>query len=429
MVVVVTTAKAVARVAATATAVATNHLQIYKGAAQRFFVGGSFFCAYNMTIVDIVDAVTNPDTVWRTLRGVEPLYHNGRPIYVTGNAAVTFTVRHEGGRKMLKCYTRKNPHLKEIYGERFYPRELCAVTVLGDKLWVDCLLYDRIEGRTLDEEIEHTASLDDFRALAAAFDNMAFNLLAGDMTHGDLKPENIIVGEDGQFSLIDFDAAFLPSMAGESAPEIGTAAYQHPTRDTNFFDNHIDDYSIAMLSTTLHAAALNRTVAEALCQTHEPPFSPRDIVEHKSALFDEVVELFAQRGLAREYRVARMLCSPSPRLFNLRSTLSFATQCPITDDLADATLEQEEGLWGCRNDKGWIVPPLYDGGFEPMGEVIILTLGGYTHLVSLRSCKVIRSFDKQVEVKPAKSHRVIVTKADSTHEVLELETLLQNSTK
>ena len=84
---------------------------------------------------------------------------------------------------------------------------------------------------------------------------MAVGLLDREYAHGDLKPENIIVTPDGDMRAIDWDAAFTPELAGNPAPETGTAAYQHPLRTNELFDKHIDDYSIAMLSTMLHAAA------------------------------------------------------------------------------------------------------------------------------------------------------------------------------
>ena len=382
-----------------------------------------------MPIIDIVDAVANPRSAWRTLRGVKPVCHNSHPIYVTGNAAVVFTIKHEGREKRLKCYTRTNPHLAAIYGKKFLPRELCITTFTGEKMWIDCLLCENIEGGTLDEVIGSTSCCEEFATLAKNFDLMACKLLGGDMAHGDLKPENIIVGSDGQMHLIDFDSAYIDSMAGEQSPEIGTAAYQHPTRDTDFFDRHLDDYSIAMLSTTLHAAALDRRIAESWRQTHEPPFSPREIVERKSALFDEVVELFARRGLAREYRIARMLYSLSPRLFNLESTLRFSLPTSLTTTTRSATLEQEGGLWGCRGDEGWIVPPLYDDGFEPSNDGMVVVLGGYTHLISLRSGLIVRSFDKGVVVRPIDNRRIAISNPDTRQEVLEWESLLQNSTK
>ena len=76
------------------------------------------------TIANIVDALAAPYTVWRTLRGIEPEMQGARPRFVAGNTSVTFRVSHNGESKILKCYTRTNPHLAAIYGEEYHPREL-----------------------------------------------------------------------------------------------------------------------------------------------------------------------------------------------------------------------------------------------------------------------------------------------------------------
>ena len=47
-----------------------------------------------ISTVDIADALAGEHPVWRTLKGVRPHLRDGRPIYVTGNAAATFFVTH-----------------------------------------------------------------------------------------------------------------------------------------------------------------------------------------------------------------------------------------------------------------------------------------------------------------------------------------------
>ena len=106
-----------------------------------------------ISIADIVDTLANDFLSWRTLSDVRPHLRDGRPIYVTGNAAVTFFVRHKGREKILKCYTRDNPHLATIYGDAFRPRELRVFNMMNRSDFVDCLLTDRIEGITLDRAV------------------------------------------------------------------------------------------------------------------------------------------------------------------------------------------------------------------------------------------------------------------------------------
>lgn len=382
-----------------------------------------------MTISDIVDAVSARYTVWRTLRGVEPLCRDGRAMFISGNASVLFQVRHENRLKMLKCYTRRHPYLKEIYGAKFLARELHVVTLSGQQTWVDCLLYDRIEGITLDETLSHASTSEDYARLAESFDRLACGILSSEYRHGDLKPENIIVGEDGRMSAIDFDAAFIPSLAGKRSAEVGTAAYQHPARTSSLFDEHLDDYSIAFLSTLLHAAALNPALLENFASTHEPPFMPREIVAGRCEAVAAIIEEFARRGDAVRYRIARMLRSQWPRLFNLDATIRYALPENLSEAGDEASLEQENGLWGCRNDRGWIVAPLFDSGFDPTEGYMVASLGGYTHLVRLDDKLIVHSFEKGITAKPVCKGEISIRRADGSREQVKLDALLQMSTE
>lgn len=173
-----------------------------------------------ISIADIVDTLANDFPSWRTLSDVRPHLRDGRPIYVTGNAAVTFFVRHKGREKILKCYTRDNPHLATIYGDAFRPRELRVFNMMNRSDFVDCLLTDRIEGITLDRAV-CTATSDGLAALADAFDRMAVGLLDREYAHGDLKPENIIVTPDGD----------MPPSIGTRLSRPNSRAIRRPKRE------------------------------------------------------------------------------------------------------------------------------------------------------------------------------------------------------
>ena len=390
-------------------------------------VDGSFLRKY-MTILDIVNAVKAPYTVWRTLHGVEPLCRNGRPIFISGNASVLFKVWHEGRLKMLKCYTRQHPYLKEIYGSDFLPREVYVTSLLGSQ-WVDCLLYDYIEGKTLDERLCEASQAGDYAPLAAGFDRMANRLLAVERKHGDLNCENIIVDSDNQFHPIDFDAAFVPSLAGRPSVEVGTTAYQHPARNEKLFDQHIDDYSIAFLSTLLNAAVFDPSLFENFSSTHTPAILPHEIVTGHCDRLDTIIDQFARRGDAVHYRIARMLTSQWPRLFNLKSTIAYSDSESLADSSEDDSLEQESGLWGCRNSLGWVVAPLYDDGFDPTEGYMVVSLGGYTHLISMESRRVVHSFEKGTTAKPVKDGQLSIRLQDGSRQSISLDALLQNSSE
>ncbi|MFQ9211872.1 MAG: pentapeptide repeat-containing protein [Alistipes finegoldii] len=256
----------------------------------------------------------------------------GRICYSAGNSAVVFRIRCEGRVRSLRCYMHHPRHLAEIYGEKLLPQELFIYTSPAGGVWVDVVLSDWIEGVTLHEAVAAAAEAGDtarLRRFAAAFDRMAAALTADDWAHGDLKPENIVADNRGRLHLIDFDAMFLPAFAGRHSPELGTAAFQHPARTVRDFDASLDDYPAALISTALHALALDPTLYARYSEADGLLFTPQKI--GTDAALCEVLALFERRGLAAQYRIARLLRSPSLRLPGLPQLLALAAKTTETD--------------------------------------------------------------------------------------------------
>ena len=316
--------------------------------------------------------LSDPEGLLRTLAGAEVCRDaQGRIFYAAGNSAVVFRIRHRGQVRSLRCYLRPMRHLREIYRERFLEKELYLYDTAGAGTWVDVVVGEWIEGETLSETAEHAAAERDtqrLQALAAAFDALAAPLVSDDRAHGDLKPENIIVDAQGALRLIDFDAAYLPEFAGEQSPELGTAAYQHPARTAADFNERLDDYPAALISTALHALALDPTLRERYPESDGLLFTPREILRGRDAAYREVMELFERCGMALQYRIARLLASPTLQLFGLAEFLAASVREAGTA-LAGTPPERlelyvEHGLWGYRTPERVVIPPRYDNGFD-----------------------------------------------------------------
>ena len=316
--------------------------------------------------------LSDPEGLLRTLAGAEVCRDaRGALLYAAGNSAAVFRIRHRGQIRALRCYLRPMRHLREIYGERFLERELYLYDTAGAGTWVDVVVGEWIEGETLSEAAERAAAERDtqrLQALAAAFDALAARLVSDDRAHGDLKPENIIVDAQGALRLIDFDAAYLPEFSGEQSPELGTAAYQHPARTAADFNERLDDYPAALISTALHALALDPTLRERYPESDGLLFTPREILCGRDAAYREVMELFERRGMALQYRIARLLASPTPQLFGLAEFLAASVREAGTA-LAGTPPERlelyvEHGLWGYRTPERVVIPPRYDNGFD-----------------------------------------------------------------
>ena len=316
--------------------------------------------------------LSDPEGLLRTLAGAEVCRDaQGRILYAAGNSAAVFRIRHRGQVRSLRCYLRPMRHLREIYRERFLEKELYLYDSSGAGTWVDVVVGDWIEGETLLEAAEHAAAERDtqrLEALAAAFDALAAPLVSDDRAHGDLKPENIIVDAQGALRLIDFDAAYLPEFAGEQSPELGTAAYQHPARTAADFNERLDDYPAALISTALHALALDPTLRERYPESDGLLFTPREILRGCDTACREVMEFFERRGMALQYRIARLLASPTLQLFGLAEFLAASVR-EVGTALAGTPPERlelyvEHGLWGYCTPERVVIPPRYDNGFD-----------------------------------------------------------------
>lgn len=365
------------------------------------------------TISEYAFAVANPYGLFRTLGGVDPQFdaHGDVRFYAGGNSAV-FPVVCGGDRKMLKCYIKRRLNTAEIYSyidthpdellapAHFLEKEIYVYDALGNGAYHDVALADRVEGVTLDTEIRRAArefGKDRFRELSDSFDALAITLLGKEWAHGDLKPENIIVCPDGRFRLIDYDAMFIPSLAGRKTFELGTPPYQHPTRDEAFFCKSVDDYSIALISASLRALALNAGLFAKYNESDNIILNPRQILDGTSKAYDEILALFSTEGDHSSYRLAMTLGSPSPEIEDLARLLAARSEIyPVGparmsvaaepearyDTAGGLELFERNGLWGFADrDNVELIPPIYEAATPFSEGLAAVLLHGVWHYV------------------------------------------------
>lgn len=385
------------------------------------------------TLRQYLTALSDPSGLTRTLRDLEPCRDAaGRLRFAAGNSAAVFRVRVGGRLCALRCYFRPMRNLRAIYGERFLTAELFLHDTPTTGRWADVVLCDWIEGPTLEEAVAEAAGRADRRRLAslvAAFDRWAARSIPEPWAHGDLKPENLVVAPEGELRAIDLDAMFLPALAGQPSPELGTAAFQHPARRAEDFDARLDDYPAALISTALHLLALD---PEAYARYGDrdgllidPAALPHD------AAWCEARERFSRAGDAAHYRIAGLLTSPSGRLFGLAELFDCAVRyaAPARSDAgnsesaaagptcgvageetavaSDAScgtpvpeLFARDGLWGYRTPSQTVIRPLYDCGFEFSEGLAAVRLGPTWHYIdtagrlrlSCPGCEAVKPF-------------------------------------
>ncbi len=319
------------------------------------------------SVLRILESVQNSFSITRTLGEIELCYDdNGSPIYHVGNCVVLFKIRYNGELRALRCYTRHSPHLAEIYQECYLPQEIFVYSGVKSGQWIDIVLERWVEGVTLKESIERAIEREDrdtLRSLANSFDTLAAELLASDTAHGDLTAENIMVTPSNKLQLIDLDCTFLPQFARRRSPELGTAAYQPPSRRPADFDKDMDDYSIALISTALRALSLDERLYHKYAFYDGLLLSPKLIAQGECEALEECYELFYTHNMATPYRVANLLRSNSLRIPMLAEI--FKSMTDDCDPIAPLLLSMRGLYVGYINilDE-LVVPHVYDDGHE-----------------------------------------------------------------
>ena len=238
----------------------------------------------------------NAEDNFDKLRNLRPVTDdNGNPVMTSGNFAVVFKMRDGKNDKLyaVKCFLKDQPNRAENY--RMIAEELEFVSssfltkfqYLDNELFVDAahadgeefpvLLMDWVEGTNLDQYIrQHLHDSYLLHLLAYQFSRLAMWLMPQPFAHGDLKPDNIMVREDGTLVLIDYDGMFVPAMKGQNAREMGSPDFRHPARTEDTFNEHIDDFSLASILLSLRVIAEEPALLEKYGAADRLLFSEKD---------------------------------------------------------------------------------------------------------------------------------------------------------
>ena len=219
---------------------------------------------------------------------------HGEPYRSSGAFAVVFKMQDKSTGKCyaLKCFTEEQEGRAEAYRQIADELDLLdspyitSVKYMEKELFVDSqceedefpvLLMDWVDGETMEAYIAanyHNQSA--MSLLCYRFGKMAAWLRTQSFSHGDIKPDNIIVRPDGSLTLVDYDGMFVPSMKGSQSPTIGTRDFSHPLRTVDDFDETIDDFSLASIALSLKAISMKSTLLDIYGASDRLLFSEND---------------------------------------------------------------------------------------------------------------------------------------------------------
>ena len=247
-------------------------------------------------ISEYIEAVKAAEDNFKELTYLRPVLDNdAQPVMTSGNFAVVFKMQDKETDKFyaLKCFTKGQEGRDEAYHQiadalkdvespylvslRYLDKELFVDTKQTTETEFPVLLMDWVEGKTLDKYLRE--NLDDKYALemlAYRFSQLAQWLIPQPFAHGDLKPDNIIVRDDGTLVLVDYDGMYVPAMKGQKARELGSPDFRHPLRTENDFDEHIDDFPLISILLSLKSISIKPQLLDDFGATDRLLFSEHD---------------------------------------------------------------------------------------------------------------------------------------------------------
>ena len=322
----------------------------------------------------IQDASNNLDKLAHL---VPVLDDHGEPYRSSGAFAVVFKMKDEQTGKCyaLKCFTEEQEGRAEAY--RQIADELnmvdspyiTSVKYMEKELFVDSqceedefpvLLMDWVDGETMEAYIAaNYRNQSAMSMLSYRFGKMAAWLRTQSFSHGDIKPDNIIVRPDGSLTLVDYDGMFVPSMKGSKSPTIGTKDFCHPLRTVDDFDETIDDFSLTSIALSLKAISMNSTLLDTYGASDRLLFSENDYRNpSNSKVISALQELMYDKDFCTLYSLFMLalarkeLSACSFRLFigekpNLSAMDENLSTKPTEEELKEALIDE----WGAKYSK------------------------------------------------------------------------------
>lgn len=303
---------------------------------------------------------------------------HGEPYRSSGAFAVVFKMldKSTGKYYALKCFTEEQQGRAEAYRQIADELDLLdspyitSVKYMEKELFVDSqceedefpvLLMDWVDGETMEAYIAaNYRNQSAMSMLSCRFGKMAAWLRTQSFSHGDIKPDNIIVRPDGSLTLVDYDGMFVPSMKGSQSPTIGTRDFSHPLRTVDDFDETIDDFSLSSIALSLKAISMKSTLLDIYGASDRLLFSENDYRNpSNSKVISALQELMCDKDFCTLYSLF-MLALARKELSACSFRLFIGEKPNITpvtnEDLSTKRTEEElrEALvdeWGVKYSK------------------------------------------------------------------------------
>ena len=193
----------------------------------------------------------------------------GRVLLWSGNFATVYKLTAENRSWAVRCFTRTpqadvqrryqliSEHLSKHSIPYLVNFEFLAQGVLVKGEWYPILKMDWVDGYEIDHYIgENIDEPQVLLRLDRQLKQLQKDLRLATIAHGDLQHGNIMVDDQGELKLVDYDGMYVPALQGSPPIEIGHPNYQPPERSLEDFGDRLDEFSFEVISLSLRALAI-----------------------------------------------------------------------------------------------------------------------------------------------------------------------------
>jgi hypothetical protein len=196
----------------------------------------------------------------------------GLPFARSGGFALTFKLIGPGKSWALRLFQkdRVGDKLGERYGAISRGIKTCGLPYFVEFSFLpagisiqtqtySCVKMGWAEGTVLGTYIEkNKRNKSVLLQLRQNIQKMAADMERVGFAHGDFQTDNLLVSSSGGLKFVDYDAFFVPEIAGLGAIEVGYPNFQHPERGKlKPFDKKMDRFSYLVIDSALNALISN----------------------------------------------------------------------------------------------------------------------------------------------------------------------------
>lgn len=221
------------------------------------------------TTSDFSDAIHVPRVCFTDaqLQSAEPLRdRHGMVTPIRGALAAVFPMTIGGSRFAVRCPLRDVPDVMARYAAVSNALATQGAWAVGFEFQADGIAIggrrypitkmEWVDGKTLHVWLAlNVQTPTRLLSLARQFFVVYSEMRAGGIAHGDLSHGNVMVTRTGEIRLVDYDAMYVPALAGRPSWELGHRNYQHPDRTAALYGPDLDNFSAWVIYGSLIALA------------------------------------------------------------------------------------------------------------------------------------------------------------------------------